>query len=241
MRLLIHRLVIRCDPSRVFRRWLIRNLLKSKYLYLLLNKPRPISDWCGFDRGTPMDRYYIEGFLESQRSLVRGACLEVLNNAYTTYYGGDDVLSSDVLDIDISNKNATIVGDIRRLDAVEDKKFDCIILTQVFQFIDNLDASISECYRVLKTGGVLLVTLPAIGRIDSISGVEGDYWRFTTASARYIFEKKFSRDKVLIKSFGNVRTAMLFYAGMSIEDLSQSVLDVVDQNFPMIIAVKAIK
>ena len=173
MRLLIHRLVIRCDPSRVFRRWLIRNLLKSKYPYLLLNKPRPISDWCGFDRGTPMDRYYIEGFLESQRSLVRGACLEVLNNAYTTYYGGDNVLSSDVLDVDISNKNATIVGDIRRLDAVKDKKFDCIILTQVFQFIDNscigsvksipffsiISYTISSCFLSSLTGFVISCNL----------------------------------------------------------------------------------
>ncbi|QWD89162.1 class I SAM-dependent methyltransferase [Polynucleobacter sp. MWH-CaK5] len=218
-----------------------RNFLKSKYPYLVLNKPHPISEWCGFDRGTPMDRYYIEYFLESQQQLVRGVCLEVLNNTYTTYYGGDNVLSSDVLDIDASNRNATIVGDIRQLDAVDDETFDCIILTQVLQFIDNLDASISECNRVLKTGGVLLVTLPAIGRVDSISGVHGDYWRFTTASAKYIFEKKFSRDKVLIKSFGNVRSAMLFYAGMAIEDISKSVLDVVDENFPMIIAVKAIK
>ena len=38
---------------------------------------KPVSDHWGWDRGTPVDRYYIEQFLAEHAADVRGRVLEV--------------------------------------------------------------------------------------------------------------------------------------------------------------------
>jgi hypothetical protein len=192
-------------------RYLLSKVLRPRAAYLLLNFKKPISNEYGFDRGTPIDRYYIENFLESNKSLITGDCLELLNSNYTDKFG-KNVIKSDILDINTDNKKATIYGDLRNLSNVLDSTYDCIILTQVFQFIDDVSSAIKECHRILKPGGVLLVTVPTLGRVDCMSGIQGDYWRFTTASASYLFKKYFSTDKLEINSFGNVSAAINFLA-----------------------------
>ncbi len=220
---------------------LIRRILRPHLFYFISKSTKPISKCYGFDRGKPIDRYYIENFLQQNKKDVSGICLELLNNDYTLKYGGDRVNKSDVLDIDENNKSATIIGDLRNLKSIPNGAYDCIILTQVLQFIDDLDAAISECYRILKQSGTILVTLPTISRIDGISGVSGDYWRFTKASAKYLFEKKFDKSKIEIKDYGNVRSGIYFHAGLSQEETSKKILDGQDPNFPIIISVRAKK
>lgn len=222
-------------------RKLIRRVIKSYTIYFLRHTTSPLSDYYGFDRGTPIDRFYIENFLKQNQQHIKGVCLELLNDNYTKRYGGERVIKSDILDIDETNKNATIIDDLRHLEKISDETYDCIILTQVFQFIDDVPSAIAECYRVLKKDGVLLVTLPSISRIDCTSGVGGDYWRFTTASAEYLFEKKFSSDKLTISTCGNARLGIYFYAGLSQEDVSKKIFKTNDKNFPLIITVKVIK
>lgn len=218
-----------------------RYLYKNKYIYLLSSGPMPISGIYGFDRGTPIDRYYIENFLDRNRNHIQGTCLEVLNNTYTKKYGENKVIKSIVLDIDKDNRNATLISDIRNLIGVEDNSVDCIILTQVLQFIDNTQDAISECYRILKPGGVLLATIPSVSRIDCVSKQDGDFWRFTVASAKYTFEQKFNKENIEINSFGNSRIGMYFLAGLALEDTPRRILDKNDVNFPLITTVKAVK
>lgn len=219
----------------------LRRTAKSPFLYFTATGTGPLSNYYGMDRGEPLDRYYVEKFLGQHKESVKGSCLEVLNNPYTLKYGGEKVTKSDILDIEETNREATIIDDLRHLTKIADNTYDCIILTQVLQFIDDLDAAISECHRILKDNGVLLVTLPSVSRIDCSSGISGDYWRFTTASAKYLFEKKFKPEKIYIHSQGNARAGIYFYAGLSQEDTSAKVLDANDPNFPLIVTVKATK
>ena len=51
----------------------------------------PISRDCSADRGTPVDRYYIDGFLASHESDIRGRVLEIGGDTYTKRLGGDHV------------------------------------------------------------------------------------------------------------------------------------------------------
>ncbi|PIX57096.1 MAG: hypothetical protein COZ48_02725, partial [Candidatus Yonathbacteria bacterium CG_4_10_14_3_um_filter_43_12] len=78
-------------------------------------------------------------------------------------------------------------------------------------------------------------------RIDCVAGVEGDYWRFTEASARYLFGKKFNPARLSISTYGNARSGIYFYAGLAQEDTERKILEDNDQNFPLIITIKAIK
>lgn len=220
---------------------IIRRFIKLKTLYFLFSSTKPISKYYGLERGNSIDRYYIDKFLERNKNKIRGKCLEILNNHYTTKYSIEKDIESDVLDIDKENKKASIIDDLRNLKKISDNTYDCIILTQVLQFIDDLDSAVSECFRILKPGGVLLVTLPSISRIDCVANIKGDFWRFTKASAKFLFEKQFESSELDINSFGNAKSGAYFFVGFSQEDVSQKVLEENDQNFPVIITVRAEK
>lgn len=226
---------------RVPAKWVRRIFFKSKLIYFLRSTTVPLSDYYGLDRGAPIDRYYIERFLNEYRENIRGRCLELLNNEYTKKYGDSRVTQSDILDIDETNVDANIIGDLRNLTNIADNTYDCIILTQVLQFIDDVDAAIKECYRILKPNGTVLVTLPSVSRVDCIAGVQGDYWRFTQASATYLFHNVFNAGACHIQSYGNVRAGIFFLAGVAQEDISKKIMIDNNENFPLLISVIAVK
>ena len=219
------------------RRTILRRIFKPAWLYFLSRSLKPLSHNFGSNRGEPVDRYYIEKFLSENYSSIKGACLEVEDNTYCKKFG--NASKCDVLDINKNNPKATVVADLRNMPEISDNTYDCLILTQVFQFIDDCEAAIKECHRILKPGGTLLVTLPYISRIDGRAGVEGDYWRFTPASAGYLFKKYFH--DLEVKNWGNVLSGTAFLVGAAQEELSKRELKNKDENFPVIISVKAVK
>jgi peptidoglycan/xylan/chitin deacetylase (PgdA/CDA1 family)/glycosyltransferase involved in cell wall biosynthesis len=202
---------------------------------------RPLSRKWGSDRGRPIDRYYIEGFLERYRSDLKGRVLEVREALYTRRFGGDAVTASDIVDIDPGNGHATVIADLRRAAAIPTGTYDCVILTQTLQLIDDIAAVVSECARILRPGGVLLVTVPANIRVDDEAGVDGDFWRLTEASARTVFAKAFPIDAFEVTVYGNVKTCAAFLYGIAAEELSSADLDHTDPAFPLVVAVRAVK
>ena len=58
-----------------------------------LRRLKPISRLFGFDRGQPIDRYYIETFLQKNRSDIGGRVLEIGDPGYTLKFGGDQLLA----------------------------------------------------------------------------------------------------------------------------------------------------
>jgi hypothetical protein len=111
-----------------------------------------------------VDRYYIERFLDEERREIRGRVLEVLNREYTEQFGAG-VDRSDVLDLDPANPAATIVADLAAAESIPSETFDCFILTQTLQFIFDVGAAVDHAHRVLRPGGTLLCTVPAVSRI----------------------------------------------------------------------------
>src|SRR4051794_19584949 len=73
-----------------------------------LRRMTPISRSWGNDRGTPIDRYYIEKFLYQHRDDVRGHVLEMGDATYTKRFGGSGVRHIDVLHSKWDNPAATI-------------------------------------------------------------------------------------------------------------------------------------
>lgn len=205
--------------------------------YATMRQTEPLSDCWGHDRGTPLDRFYIEQFLEAHRHKVRGRVLEMEDRYYTDYYGSG-VERSEVLDISPSNPAATIVADLQRADAIPSDHFDCFILTQTIQYIYQLRQAVEHCRRILRPGGVLLATVPAVGRVDPAIV---DYWRFTTASCSALFGGVFGEENVSVRSYGNVLAAIASLSGWAQEEMSASELAANDPFFPVIIAVHALK
>jgi SAM-dependent methyltransferase len=205
-----------------------------------LRRTRPLSDDFGYDRGTPVDRYYIERFLAQHRSDIRGRVLEVKEPIYTERFG-DRVMRSDVLDLDASNPRATFVADLAEADELPADAFDCFILTQTLQYIYRVEAAIRHAHRVLQPGGVLLATVPTVSRVAYPQAVAPDYWRFTAAACSKLFGEAFGPDHVTVRAHGNVLTCIAFLTGMALEELRRTELEVDDPLFPMIVTICAVK
>jgi SAM-dependent methyltransferase len=206
-----------------------------------LRRLTPISRDFGYDRGQPIDRYYIEQFLARHTGDVQGRVLEIGDNAYTTQFGGSRVRISDVLHVDGTNPAATIVGDLTHADHIPSDTFDCIILTQTLQFIYDVPAAIRTLHRVLKPDGILLATFPGVSQISRDRWGESWYWGFSTLSAQRLFEEVFSAAAVIVESRGNVLTAMAIIHGLSAEELYQAELDYDDSTYQVLVTVKAVK
>jgi hypothetical protein len=202
----------------------------------------PISCVFGFDRGTPIDRYYIETFLHKNQSDIKGHVLEIGDSSYTKKFGEFRVTKTDVLHAVVGNPQATIIGDLSTGIRIPENVFDCMILTQTFQFIYDIKSAIQHSYKALAPGGVLLATFPGISQISRYDMDRwGDYYRFTTLSAQRLFQEVFPQGSVKIESYGNVLTSIAFLHGLATEELTTDELNYHDSDYQMIITVRAVK
>ena len=204
-----------------------------------MRRTTPLSEGWGYDRGLPIDRHYIEQFLAGCRGDIRGRVLEVKDSSYTNRFGVA-VTESAILDVDPANPHATIVADLAAASAIPDESFDCFVLTQTLQFIYDTRGALCHACRILRPGGILLATVPAVSRIARRPGIAGDYWRFTLASCEALFGEVFGAGQVRAIAYGNVLATIAFLTGLACEDLTRRELLVQDPYFPLIIAVRAV-
>ena len=209
-----------------------------------LRRLTPIGRQWGFDRGgLPIDRVYIERFLARHAADVRGRVLEVGDDTYTRRFGGAAVERSDVLHVQPDNPKATIVADLTTgAPHVPGDAFDCIILTQVLQCVEDPRAAIRTLHRLLRPGGVLLLSASGISQISRWDMDRwGEYWRFTTLSMQRLLCHDFAADGVEVESFGNVLTTVAFLHGLAAQELRPDELDFHDPDFQQLIAARAVK
>jgi glycosyltransferase involved in cell wall biosynthesis/SAM-dependent methyltransferase len=206
-----------------------------------LDRLTPISRNFGFDRGLPVDRYYIEGFLFRHANDIAGRVLEIADNDYTIRFGGARVVTSDILYVNDENPRATFVGDLTNAPQLPTDGFDCVILTQTLHLIYDVQAALRTLFRILKPGGVLLVTSPGITQVAQGVPGSGWYWAFTHDSLRRMLEEVFPPANVEVEDHGNVFAAVTFLHGLALEEVPESKLDYHDSAYQVITAARAVK
>jgi len=207
-----------------------------------LRRLEPVSRVFGLDRGRPLDRYYIEAFLQANAGDISGEVLEIGDDTYTRWFGGGKVVRSDVLHRVPGNLVATMVGNLETGEGVARKAFTCMILTQTLPFIYDVRKAISTCHHALVPGGVLLATIPGISQISRYDADRwGDFWRFTEQSATQLFGEVFRPENITVQSHGNVRVACAFLHGLASHELTEKELDYHDPDYPVLITVRALK
>jgi SAM-dependent methyltransferase len=198
----------------------------------------PVSRQFGFDRGKPVDRWYIERFLSEHRADVRGAVLEVAESTYTQWYGDGDVTRSDVLH-HAGNNESTIVGDLTTGEGLPTAAYDCFICTQTLPFIYDVHAAVRGMASVLKPGGVLLATVPGMSQVSRVDKRDwGDWWRFTSQGTERLFEEELGQ--VEVGAPGNVLSATAFLYAYAAEELSEAELTYDDPDYELLITVRAV-
>jgi SAM-dependent methyltransferase len=190
-----------------------------------LRRPTPVGPVWAIGRGTAVDRYYIEAFLDEHRSEIRGRVLEVGDDTYTRRFGGDRVTQRDVLHIDRDAPGATFVGDLADGSFLPSAAFDCIILTQTLHLILDFGAALDTLQRILRPGGVLLLTVPGITPVDPGRWATTWLYTFTEHALERLCARHFDADEVEIRSYGNALTAVAFLHNLSWEEFDQRELD----------------
>lgn len=205
-----------------------------------LGRTRPVSADFGWDRGTPVDRVYIERFLDANRADVRGRALEIGDASYCRRFDGG-VTRQEVLHVDPANRNATIIGDLSQADVLPADGFDCLLITQTLHLIFDMRQAAAQLHRALTPGGVLLLTVPGITPIDRHEWGDSWYWSLTAIAVRRLFEPLFGAENLRIETYGNVYAATCFLQGLAAEEVDRAKLDQADPAFPMIVTLRARK
>jgi len=204
-----------------------------------LRRTEPIGRRFGFDRGRPVDRRYIEGFLDLHRADVTGRVIEIGDANYTKRFGGDRVRRADIYDRP-GNRQATLTGDLGGDANLPAAAFDCMIVCQTLLFIYDLRRAMRNLRAALRPGGVLLLTVPGISQIvREDMNREGDFWRFTTRSLADLARECFDPNRIDVRSFGNVLACVAFLHGLAEEDLRGDEIDVCDPDFQLIVTLRA--
>ncbi|HEX2093866.1 MAG TPA: methyltransferase domain-containing protein [Longimicrobiaceae bacterium] len=207
-----------------------------------LRRLTPLDRMYGGRRGLPIDRYYIEGFLERHAGSIRGRVLEIGDSYYTRRFGGDRVTRSEVLHAVEGNPEATLVADLSRADHLPSDAFDCIVFTQTLHLIYDFRAALSTLHRILAPGGTVFATFPGITQISRPDMDSwGQYWSFTSLSARRCFEETFPGAQVEVEAHGNVLVASAFLFGLAVQELRRAELDHHDPDYEFLITVRVVK
>lgn len=195
----------------------------------------PISDQFATERGTPVDRIYIEKFLEKNKEYVIGDVLEIEEATYTMKYGENRVKKSIVMDVSQKSSEIDFNANIETGEGIKDKIADCFILTQTLMYIYDLEVAAKNIIRFLKPGGVALITCSCLSQnsrrcMDNY----GSYFNFNAA----VFEKMFRNEKASViraGSYGNVKTVMAHLVGMCAEDLEEEDFELDDEYYPLVV------
>lgn len=197
----------------------------------------PLSRAWGYDRGTPVDRYYIDAFLESHRADVRGRVLDMGDDQTARRFAGA-VERFEVLHPDPAHPGVTVVGDLETGEGIPREAFDCVLLVETLNVIYDVRRAVQAAHDALKPGGVLLVTA------NGLSPKElqwEDYWRMTEASMRRLLGETFGADAVSVSPFGNVLSASAYLYGAAAEELTPAQLDHRDRLYEVSVCARAVR
>lgn len=187
-----------------------------------------LTEW-GEERGTPVDRWYIERFLTTHRADVTGLVLEVKNDHYASRLGAASV---EVVDIDPANANATVVGDLCDPATLAPLRYDAAVVTQTLQFVRDPAAAVRHLVESLRPGGVLLLTVPCLSRLCGSS----DLWRWTPAGLKQLLAESVPAGAAVdVQGLGNGLAGRAFLFGLAAEDLRATALDEADPDQPLLV------
>lgn len=92
--------------------------------------------------------------------------------------------SRTTFDVD-PERRPSVVGDAQEM-PFADNSYEVILCSEVLEHIPDPPKAISEMYRVLAPGGLLILTTRFVYPVHD---APGDYWRFTPYALRYLFCK----------------------------------------------------
>lgn len=202
-----------------------------------LRRTEPFSEEFGFDRGTPIDRFYLERFLDAERAAICGQVLEIQVGGYAKRFGRN-VSRIDTLDIspefsptyhcDLADAGSVVPSDA----------YDCFLLPNTLQHLARIEEALVEALRIVKPGGVILASGAGLLRLTD---ADEDFWRLSAAGWRQIAARVWPGCAIDVRAHGNCLAAVAGLYGFAVEELTRDELEVEDERFPVLTTIKCVK
>ncbi len=131
------------------------------------------------------ERYLLVKQIKKLGHYIHGRVLDVGAGSfdrYSTFFKYDEYIRMDIFE----GPNIDVLGSADAL-PFPDASFDSLVSTQVFEHLADPFKAAQEAFRVLKRGGVILVTVP---QINELHEEPHDYWRYTRFGLQELFEKQ---------------------------------------------------
>jgi SAM-dependent methyltransferase len=102
--------------------------------------------------------------------------------------------------------NVDVFADLTKRLPFDDNYADCVVSFQVLEHLPEPDFFLSECFRILRPGGRVLLTVPFMWLVHE---EPRDYYRYTRYGLEYLLEKNRFRDIAIEEVSGFWQTAAL--------------------------------
>lgn len=198
-----------------------------------MRRTRPFSELFGQDRGTAVDRYYLEKFLEAHRDSITGDALEIQVPGYTTRYG-HDLRKTDTVDID-EGHTPTYHCDLAKSEGIiPSDAYDCFILPNTLCVLRDIEGCLRQALRVVKPGGVILATTAGF---MPMTPDYPDYWHLSAPGWEEVCRRVWPGCEPKIESHGNCLAAVAGMMGLAYEELRPEELESNDPRYPVLVTI----
>lgn len=130
------------------------------------------------------DRYLLKKQIKGSARYIKGIVLDAGSGdirRYKSFFKFDKYLTLDVS----SSGKPDIIGSVENI-PIDDNSVDSVFSVQVLEHVKNPQKAVEEFYRVIKSGGHCLVTVP---QLNELHEEPNDYFRFTKFGLEKIFKK----------------------------------------------------
>ena len=214
---------------------------KNSYIKLISDMPlTPSSKRFGLERGTAIDRFYIEKFLAEHQDYISGTVMEIADSRYTKMFS-ENITEAVLLHVNGWGEGV-VQGNLATGEGIIENSVDCMICTQTIQCIYDVHSVVRNIYKLLKPGGTALITAASTAQLSMYDYKNwGEYWRFTDQSMRKLLSEAFMENQIEVYTYGNMKAAIGFLYGVCQEEMEPADLEYRDEQFPMIVAASARK
>lgn len=118
---------------------------------------------------------------------VSGRCLDA-GSGRAPYKARLRERGVELVTMDIENRSGDVdlVADIQHMPAVASASVDAVICTEVLEHVADPAAALGEIARVLRPGGILVLSVP---HLSPIHEAPNDYYRYTRYGLAHLFER----------------------------------------------------
>lgn len=110
--------------------------------------------WASYRRKT------LDALLEASKSYYKGVVLDIGGRDRGKFRKPKDKVEKWIF-ADIEAKhNPDIVLDVENMKDIEDESIDVVNATELFEHVENPEKGLKECYRVIKKGGIMILSVP---------------------------------------------------------------------------------